>query len=334
MSPIKAPLAEKIVIFALGGTIAMVPGDTPGAVPTLDADDLVRAVPALAQFDLQTVSFRQKPGAHLTFDDLESLASAIEEKAAQGAGGIVITQGTDTIEEVAFALDLLIDVSIPVIITGAMRNPSLAGADGPANLLAAVMTASSPQAAGQGVLVVFNDEIHAARLVKKRHTSSVGAFSSPNAGAIGWIGEDNVIFVMSVRRGGHIRKIAQPVPAKIALVSLGLDFDCEMLEFALSSVFQGLVIEALGGGHANPAAADMLGQIAEKIPILLTSRTGAGQGLRATYGFIGSETDLLKRGLQDAGWLDGPKCRILMTLVLRHGGGKEDIGKLVGHFRN
>ncbi|MCM2477232.1 asparaginase [Rhizobium sp. CG5] len=334
MSSSAAHLTDRIVVFALGGTIAMVPGDKPGAVPTLDAADLVRAVPGLSDFDIEAVSFRQKPGAHLTFDDLEALASAIEDAEAKGgAKGVVITQGTDTIEEVAFALDLLLDVSIPVVVTGAMRNPSVASADGPANMLAAARVASSPKAAGHGVLVVFTDQIHAARFVKKQHTSSVAAFSSPNAGPVGWVSEEDVIIVASVPSGGHIARLPEALPAKVALVSLTLDFDCQILDFDRNGGVQGLVIEGLGGGHSNPETAEKLGQIADTIPVFLSSRTGSGQVLRSTYGFIGSEMDLLGRGLHDTGWLDGPKSRILMNLALRHGLDRQSICNLLSRYR-
>src|SRR5690606_22254657 len=118
---------------------------------------------------VETHSLRQHPGASVGFDDVAALRQQIDAQLADGAAGVVVTQGTDTIEETAYLLDVTYDGEAPVVVTGAMRNPSLAGADGPANLLAAVQTAASPTARGQGVLVVFADEIHAARRVHKTH---------------------------------------------------------------------------------------------------------------------------------------------------------------------
>jgi L-asparaginase len=125
------------------------------------------------------VEFRRLPGASLDFATLTDLAAAVSEAVEQGAAGTVVTQGTDTIEETSFLLDLYHRHDAPLVVTGAMRNPAMAGADGPANLLAAVVTAADSSARGRGVLVVLNDEIHAARRVRKTNTTSVGTLSYP-----------------------------------------------------------------------------------------------------------------------------------------------------------
>ena len=144
-----------IRVMSLGGTIAMTQQDGAGVTPTLTAEMLVNAVPGLTQIArVQALSFRQLPSAHLSYDDIESLAEAIRQAAADGVRGVVITQGTDTIEETAMLLDSLLSVSMPVIVTGAMRNPTVSGADGPANLLASVRVAAHESARGLGCLVI------------------------------------------------------------------------------------------------------------------------------------------------------------------------------------
>src|ERR1700735_157393 len=151
----------KVALFTLGGTIASTSTGA-GVRPQLTGADLVASVPGLerAGVTVGVHDFRQVPSSSLTVDDVLDLGRAIRAGAAAGAGGVVVSQGTDTIEETAFLADLLYAGQLPVVFTGAMRNPTLAGPDGPANLLAAVTVAASPQARGLGGLVVLNDEIH------------------------------------------------------------------------------------------------------------------------------------------------------------------------------
>src|SRR6202012_4516536 len=150
----------KVVLFTLGGTIASTPA-AGGVVPRLSGADLLTSVPGLdrAGLEVKVHDFRQVPSSSLTIGDILDLAVAIREQVGAGADGVVVSQGTDTIEETVFLLDLLYDGEAPVVFTGAMRHPMLAGADGPANLLAAVTVAASPQARGLGCLVVFGDEV-------------------------------------------------------------------------------------------------------------------------------------------------------------------------------
>src|SRR3954452_14381836 len=168
-----------------------VPDGGGAAVPALASADLVRSVPGLdaAGVRLTTRDLRRLPGSALTIADLDDVVRVAGEQVDAGAAGVVVTQGTDTIEETSFALDLRWDRAAPLVVTGAMRHSALAGADGPANLLAAVLTAASRAARDLGCLVVMADEIHAARWVRKSHTASVAAFTSPAAGPLGRVAD-------------------------------------------------------------------------------------------------------------------------------------------------
>src|ERR1700761_8636305 len=185
----------KVVLFTLGGTIASTPA-AGGVVPRLSGADLLTSVPGLdrAGLEVKVHDFRQVPSSSLTIGDILDLAVAIREQVGAGADGVVVSQGTDTIEETVFLLDLLYDGEAPVVFTGAMRHPMLAGADGPANLLAAVTVAASPQARGLGCLVVLSDEIHAARFVRQapttRGTAVVGPVGRPARPAARGAGAD------------------------------------------------------------------------------------------------------------------------------------------------
>lgn len=315
------PALPAVTVLALGGTIASVPAGrgAAGVAPLLDGRDLVTAVPALSSVaDVTARSVAGVPGAHLTVDDIVALAGTVDEEIGAGAAGVVVTQGTDTIEDTAFLLDLLVDGPAPVVVTGAMRNPTLPGADGPANLLAAVAVAAAPEARGLGTLVVLNDEVHAARFVRKRHTANPAAFAS-YPGPLGWLAEGRPYF--AVRPIGR-RTLPRPQAAarhRVALVSLTMGDEGELLAGAVEGGADGIVLEALGGGHVPPGVRDVLDEAARRVPVVLASTTRTGHVLRSTYDFAGSELDLARRGVVNGGSLDARKSQLLLTLLLRAG---------------
>ncbi|MEU1151500.1 asparaginase [Streptomyces sp. NPDC005918] len=312
---------SSVLILSLGGTIAMsARGEGKGGVaPRLTASDLVAAVPELAEeVALELRDFRNIPGAWLEVDDLAAVAELLNKQAALGTTGFVITQGTDTLEETAYLLDLLYDGAAPVVITGAMRNAQMAGADGPANLLAAVRTAVCPEARDMGVLVAFADELHAARHVQKVHSTSTSAFASPGAGPIGHMVEGRPQLHFALRRQAHI-ELPLVRPASVEIVEATLGSEGVLLDTAADRL-DGLVIAAFGAGHAPRTWAQRLGNLAARVPVILTSRTGSGSVLTHTYDFgPGSETDLLGRGLINGGTLGPRKARLLLLALLRSG---------------
>ncbi|MEO3814404.1 asparaginase [Sphaerisporangium sp. B11E5] len=316
----------RVAVFSLGGTIAMTPG-TPGGgvVPALTADDLVAGL-AGVPVELVTRDFLRVPGSALTFADLIELEGAVRREVDGGADGVVVTQGTDTIEESAYVLDLLWGGDAPLVVTGAMRNPAMAGADGPANLLAAVRVAGSPAARGLGCLVVFNDQVHAARWVRKTHTSNPAAFVSPEYGPLGHVAEGRVSIPLRTARGPLIT----PGPernVRVGLVTVALGDDGEAVR-ALGERCDGLVVAAFGVGHVPAGMVPAIAEVAARLPVVLASRTGAGPVHEWTYGYAGSERDLLGRGVVSAGRLDPLKARVLLHLLLASGAGVRQVAEV------
>jgi L-asparaginase len=311
------PQLPRVILVALGGTIASVPDGSGGAVPTIDAEALAAGIPVLRNIAvLECLSFRKVPGAHLAIADLVELAALARKLAMEGVDAMVITQGTDTIEETAFALNLLAGDALPIIVTGAMRGPTEPGTDGPANLLGAVRVAASGVTTGLGVVVLMDDVLHGARWVRKMHTTRPSAFCSPMTGPVGWITEDRVSVAWRPSIFPQLGEVALSDGNEVALLSTWLGDDGRLIDHAVDAGYAALVIQATGGGHVNPLVAAAIGRATRRLPVVFASRAGSGEILRKTYGFPGSETDLLLRGAIAAGALDAVKARLLLELLL------------------
>jgi L-asparaginase len=308
-----------VAVFTLGGTIAMTRDASGGIAPSLSPEALIASVPGLAAVArIEAVPVFQMPGASLTLGDLVVVAGRVEAALAAGAAGAVIVQGTDTIEETAFVLDCLLGIDRPVVVTGAMRGPEAAGADGPANLLAAV-TVAAGGARGTGVAVVLGDTVHAARYVRKGHTGLPDAFTSAPFGPLGHVIE------------GSFRQVATPPPAlrltlregaaipPVALLTIGLGEDGRLLPALAGMGFAGAVIAAMGAGHVPRGLAGPLEALALQMPVVLSTRVAGGPVFTRTYGFPGSEIDLLGRGLIHGGSLGALKARLLLQMALASG---------------
>ncbi|HEX7744023.1 MAG TPA: asparaginase [Micromonosporaceae bacterium] len=319
-------MTADLAVFFLGGTIAMA-GHRDGVVQRLTGSDVMSAVPQLADLDVtvQTHDFRAMPSACLSFEDILELVAAADSAVTGGATGVVVVQGTDTIEETAYLIDLVWPHDAPVVVTGAMRNPTLAGADGPANLLAALRVAGSDRFAGLGCLVALNDQVHAARYVRKAHSSNPASFTSPDSGPLGQLVEGEPVLLSRPPGRLVLPRLSSAAEARVALVTVALDDDGGLLA-GVADKYGGLVIAGFGVGHVPATLADPLAELAERIPVVLASRTGAGAVFAHTYGFAGSESDLRSRGLIGAGLLDPYKARILLRLLLANGADRTQIG--------
>ncbi|WP_144186707.1 asparaginase [Elioraea rosea] len=313
----------RLLVLSLGGTITMVPTAEGGIAPKLGAAELVASVPALGEIaQIEARSPFRLPSPSLEPGQLVAVAREINRGFAEGFDGAVVIQGTDTIEESAFLLDLLVPGDRPVVITGAMRGADAPGADGPANLLSAAIVAASPEARGLGTLAVLNYDIHAARFVQKSHTALPSAFLSPLVGPLGAVVERRAqIHVRPARSPAHDAEAGEPAP--VALLKWGMGEDGRMLRSVAGLGYAGLVIEGMGAGHVPAAVAPILGEVARAIPVILASRAMTGPVFTSTYGYPGGEIDLIGRGLVPAGHLSGLKARILLGLALRGGGGRE-----------
>lgn len=313
----------RIAVFFLGGTISMTSTDGAGAVVRLSGADLLRS-DAIDGLGLETVAvdFRAVGSARLTVADLAELADSADRAVDAGADGVVVVQGTDTMEEASFLVDLWWGRDEPVVFTGAMRNPGLPGPDGPANLVAALRVAADRAARGLGALVVMNDEVHAARFVAKRHTSSVGAFLSPGAGPLGRVDEATVRMATRVARHTPIGPPVRDV--RVPLLVTVLDDDASLFDAVAGA--DGLVVAGFGVGHVRPEVADRAAGLAASRPVVLASRTGVGRVHTATYAGPGTESDLVARGLLPAGSLDAYKARLLLLTLLASELSPEGVG--------
>jgi L-asparaginase len=318
-------MATKIHLLTTGGTIAMQAGDQGadlGAPPPF-AQMLGRALPDL---DIVVRPVLSKPSSGFRFADIAGIARAAQAAAAQG-DGVVVTHGTDVLEETAFALELLTRTDTPIVVTGAMRNASQPSADGDANLIAACRVAASPASRGKGVLTVFDDEIHWGPLARKRHAFRTHAFSSEPFGPIGWVREGVVRFLLTPERRLPQLAWGDGAPV-IPILEVGPAMEPQILEQLTRC--DALVLALPGGGHIADTAPPLLEAMARKIPVVFASRTGGGETLTASYGYPGGEIDLLRRGLIGSGWLDARRARVALAILLSAGASRDAIAAFFG----
>ncbi|WP_327151974.1 asparaginase [Nocardia sp. NBC_01329] len=306
---------QLLTVLGTGGTISTRPG-ADGAIPRMTANELASSlgVERVRSRDVFTRSSREIGPAQAW-----TLAVAIEDEIRGGATGVIVTHGTDTIEETAYALALLVDTRIPVVLTGAMRAPHLPGADGPANLRAAACTASCAAMAAYGPLVVMHDEIHLAPLVTKSHGVSVAAFTSPAAGPVGRIVENEPLLLLGPPVHASLLARRAAPTARVEVVSVCGGDDGLAVESAAQRS-DGIVLAATGAGHVSAAAAAAAkSAVAAGIPVVFTSRCADGLTLAETYGGPGSETELLRAGLVRSRFLSPAKARLRLLFGLSAG---------------
>jgi L-asparaginase len=303
------------VLFT-GGTISMrIDPGTGAAVPALSGEEIVARVHGLRKEARLTLEdYARLPGPHVTPEWMWRLKQRAAERVADPTvDGVVITHGTDTLEETAFLLDLTLATDKPVVFCGAMRTVSEPGWDGPANLMTAVRTAVHPDARGRGVLVAVGEEIHAAAEATKWHTQSLGAFRSPR-GPIGIVDRGQVVFQRPPQRDPPL-SIDAVVPA-VDLHTMAAGVDDALLRASLARGARGLVLEATGCGNVPPAAMPgVRAALAAGVPVVLVSRCAEGR-VSPAYGYEGGGQMLRELGVIFGAGLPGPKARIKLMVCL------------------
>lgn len=314
-------MAKKVVLFATGGTISMRQDvELGGAVPRLSGEEILATVPGSERFaDVEVREFGRYPGPHMTIERMWELRAAVVDAISAGADGVVITHGTDTIEETVYLLDRSLPHEVPVVVTGAMRNASELSWDGPANLMAAIQVAASPESHGRGAMVVMDDRIIQGAEVVKTHTEEFGTFQSPNWGPLGVVDKGRVLFYRESRRKAALAPESPVVPVDLIKVVAGAD--ARMVEASLESGAHGVVLEALGRGNVPPAVMPGVRRWTEAgKPVVVTSRSLRGRVLD-TYAYAGGGHELREMGVIFGDHLTGQQARIELMLAIPVTGG-------------
>ena len=320
----------RVAVGTLGGTITMV-GGPGGGQPTLGAADLLGQLGDDVRVEGETLE--QLPGARRTPPRLSAAVAWARDRVARGCGGAVLVQGTDTLPESAFLADLYWDRRAPLVLTGAMRLASAVGADGPANLRDACQAAATAEVAGHGVVVCLGGQLHRADRVEKSHSWSTDAFTSGPAGVAGVVREGSV-HLYSEGRSGAPRTLAPPVrDPRVLLLTTYLGDDGRVLERLVQvGEVDAVVVGGLGAGHVPARVADVLAETATAVPVVVATSVERGGTLSRTYGFVGSEMDLLERGVLLGGELSARKARLLLWAFLAQevAGSPEDLRAMLG----
>jgi len=310
-------MKNKIAMIFTGGTIAMkIDPDLHAAIPALNADEILSMIRNIEDLtDLDIINFANLPSPHITPDVMMDLYKLTKEKLMDDTiTGVIITHGTDTLEETAYLLDLLLNTQKPVVIVGAMRNFSELGYDGSSNLSAAICTVLSPLSIGKGVLVVMNNEVNAASEVTKTNTLSLDTFKSPEFGPLGIVDNDEVIYYRNIISRQVID--SEIIEDKVGLIKCVPGMNSDIFDFYIEKNYKGLVIEALGRGNVPPAMVSGIEKsIKLGIPVVLVSRCNTGRVLY-TYGYHGGGKHLRDLGVIFGGNLPGQKARIKLMVIL------------------
>ena len=306
---------KKVVVITTGGTIAMKRSPmVGGAVPMLKGDDFMALLPR-GGVDLAFEEFTNLPSSHLTPTQVLELGQRVDAAlSSSDVSGVVVTHGTDTLEETAYLLDLTTNSQKPLVVTGAMRTATMTGYDGMLNLAAAIRVAAAEDAHGLGALVVFNDHVFSASEVQKTHSQQANAFESPGSGPLGRI-EGERVWVHH-RPARRLFIPCSRLEELVDLIKIGQGASERMLRHSIEDGVAGIVIEAFGSGRIPPWWLPLITEaITQRTVVVIATRCGAGS-LYDEYGYVGAYHDLKRLGVLFAHNLSGLKARIKLMVAL------------------
>lgn len=310
-------IKKKVAVVFTGGTISMtIDPELGAAIPSLSGEEILSLATNINKVaTIEGHNFDEIPSPHMTFEKLMELKHYINNLLErEDICGVVVTHGTDSLEETAYFLDLVTNNDKPIVVTGAMRSSSELGYDGSSNLSAAVCTAISEAAIGKGVLVAMNNEILLASEVTKTDTLSLNTFQAPAQGPLGIIDCNQLLLLKDASKNTFID--TDKYEPKVALFKSGLDMGDDLIRFATDSGYKGIVIEGMGRGNIPPKMFKGLEYAREKgVEVVLVSRCLTGR-VYDSYGYLGSGRDLRNIGCIFGGDLPGQKARIKLMLAL------------------
>ena len=308
-------MTKKILVLHTGGTISM-QADASGAVVTSQDNPMNHVTNPLKGIEVHALDFLNLPSPHIKPKHMLALYHKIKEE-ADNYDGVVITHGTDTLEETAYFLDTMEIPLMPIVLTGAMRSSNELGSDGVYNYLSALRVASDDKAADKGVLVVMNDEIHAAKYVTKTHTTNVSTFQTPTHGPLGLIMKQEILYFKTAEP--RVRFDLDYIQGLVPIISAYAGMTDELIDMLDLEQLDGLVIQAFGAGNVPKETAQKLENLLQKgIPVALVSRCFNGIA-EPVYAYQGGGVQLQESGVLFVKELNAQKARLKLLIAINAG---------------
>ena len=316
---------KKILVLHTGGTISM-QADQNGAVESSPINPMTQVTSPLENIEVVSVDFLNLPSPHIQIDHMMMIYKKIREEAFH-FDGFVITHGTDTLEETAYFLDTMSIPQKPIVMTGAMRSSNELGSDGIYNYRTALRVAADEKSADKGVLVVMNDEIHAAKYVTKTHTTNVSTFQTPTHGPLALVTKREILFFKAADK--RVRFDLQAINGVVPIIKSYADMDTILLDALVEAPISGLVIEALGAGNLPPASIAAIKKLINKqLPIVLVSRCFNGIA-EPVYAYDGGGIQLEELGVLFVKELNSQKARIKLLIAVNAGLNGQDLADYI-----